>query len=213
MSDSTPNTTLLLDRWHAGDRVALDRLLDEYLPWIRKRVHARLGPMLRGRAETGDFVQESLVEFLRWGPRFRIANGKAFRALLARISERVLCDGANWWTAQRRDISRERAFDSVLLLDPPRANDPTPSQQTMQRDQQAWVHLGLEMLSSDERRVIVLRHFEELPFAVVGEQLGTSEVTARKRYERAMITLTGAVTRLRRGEVEQLCGDEATDSP
>ncbi|MCK5944363.1 MAG: sigma-70 family RNA polymerase sigma factor [Planctomycetes bacterium] len=213
MSESPPQTTLLLDRWHAGEREALDQLLEQHLPWIRQRVHARLGPMLRGRAETGDFVQESLLEFLRWGPRFRIANGASFRALLARICEHVLCDGAHWWTAQRRDIARERSADSVLSLDPPLATDPTPSELAEHRDQQAWVHLGLELLSPDQRRVVVLRHFEHLPFADVGAKLDLAEATARKRYERAMMVLTSIVTRLRRGEIEQLCEDTGGARP
>src|SRR5690606_38207743 len=83
-------TTLLLDRWHAGDREALDRLVSTHLEWIRARLHERQGALLRERAETGDYVQQTLLEFLRYGPPFRLTDGDRFRGLLLTIAENVL---------------------------------------------------------------------------------------------------------------------------
>ena len=67
-------TGKLLERWHAGDGGALDELLVRDLPWIRRCVHRRLGQGLRQRAETEDFVQEAVLEVLRYGPRFVVGT-------------------------------------------------------------------------------------------------------------------------------------------
>ena len=66
-SDATTDTPDLLRRWHEGDEAALSRLLERELPWIRQLVHRRLGPLLRRSGETQDFVQEAMVEVLRYG--------------------------------------------------------------------------------------------------------------------------------------------------
>ena len=38
-------TTILLRRWHEGDRKALDELLEDHLEWITTHVRGRLGPV------------------------------------------------------------------------------------------------------------------------------------------------------------------------
>ena len=52
-------TRLLLQRWHQGDRDAVDLLIRRDLPWIRDFVSARLGPLLRARGETQDYLQDA----------------------------------------------------------------------------------------------------------------------------------------------------------
>jgi len=74
MAPETTETPDLLRRWHAGDEEALGRLLERELPWVRRLVHRRLGPLLRRSGETQDFVQEAMVEVLRYGPRFTASN-------------------------------------------------------------------------------------------------------------------------------------------
>ena len=77
-----PETKLLLARWHQGDAAALHALVQMHLAWIEARVRQRLGPMLRAKAETADFVQEAVVDVLRYGPRFVVSDAVQFRALL-----------------------------------------------------------------------------------------------------------------------------------
>jgi RNA polymerase sigma-70 factor (ECF subfamily) len=45
-------------------------------------------------------------------------------------------------------------------------------------------------LADDHREVILLRQFEELSWAEVGQRLGRSEEAARKLFARAMAALT-----------------------
>lgn len=121
-ADAEPDagdTVDLLRRWHRGDRDALDTLLGRELPWIERRVRARLGARLRAKEETGDIVQETVLEFLEYGPPFLVAGRGQLRALLARIAENVLRARHDWFTAKRRALSRERPLPpgSVASLD------------------------------------------------------------------------------------------------
>jgi RNA polymerase sigma-70 factor (ECF subfamily) len=201
-------TVDLLQRWHRGDRGALETLLRRELPWIERKVRARLGPRLRAKEETLDVVQEALLEFLEYGPRFLVAGRGQLRALLARIVENVLRARHDWYSAKRRALSRERPLpaESVVSLDGSVAHrasmGPTPSAEVAAEEEAALVRLGLEVVDPADREVILLREWEGLSHAEVARKLGTSEDAARMRYTRALARLAGWIADLRRGSIE-----------
>ncbi len=96
------DTRLLLQQWHAGEQAAIDRLVARDLPWIRDFVRQRLGPLLRARGETMDYVQAAAMDVLRYTPRFLTENRHHFRSLVARIVENHLRDAHDFHTAARR---------------------------------------------------------------------------------------------------------------
>lgn len=210
METGSPETVELLLRWHSGDRAALDTLLERDLPWIHNVVRRRLGRHLRAKAETQDFVQDAIVEFLRYGPRVMVSDRKQFRALLARIVENVIRGQHDWFTARRRALSRERPLpaDSVLRLDAGVERGPSPSQAADQRDWEALVRLALELLEGGDREVIVLREFEQTSFGSIGAKLGVSEDAARMRFYRAVLRLSDTIQKLRRGRLDEVLGED-----
>ena len=114
MADDAAETVTLLQRWHAGDRAALDTLLARDMPWIREHVERRLGQLLRAKGEADDYVQDAVIEVLRYGPRFLIADRERFRGLLARIVENTLRDQHDWYTAKRRECSVQKSFAASM---------------------------------------------------------------------------------------------------
>jgi len=199
-------TSRFLQEWHDGNPDGLERLLERHLSWIQTHVHGKLSRLLRQKAETGDIVQDAVVQFLRYGPRFRLSNDRQFRALLSRIVENVLHDKYDWFTAKRRSVARERPLpaDTVLNLDPPDEGVESPSRIVAQHEQEAWVRLGLELLDPGERQVIILRDWECLSFSAVGKRIGTSRDTARRRYLEALFQLMDHVRGLREGKLDQV---------
>ena len=204
------STTILLQRWHDGDRKALDELLETHMSWIAGRVRRRVGAVLRAKAETVDYVEEAVVEFLDHGPRFVLTNGAHFRALMARIVENVLAGNHRWWTAARRDIGRERALppDSVVVLDPPHDVVASPSEHAERHEREALLRIGLELLRPEQRDVIVMRDYRHLELFEIAERLEISSNTAQKRYERAIQALSRAVGALRKRRLDDLLNDE-----
>ncbi len=198
--DDIPPTTILLDRWNDGDQSALDALLGDHMEWIRARVVERLGDRLREFVETGDVVQETILEFLRYGPRVRIERGKQFRALLVRIAENVLRGNHRWWTARRRDMARRAPAPLESRIEIPDSRQGTPSAILGETERREWVRLGLELVDHAERDLIVLRDFEGLPHEEIARTLGVGVEAAKKRYQRAVGSLARTVAALQQGQ-------------
>jgi RNA polymerase sigma-70 factor, ECF subfamily len=202
----TTETSLHLRRWREGDQLSLDALLDRHLPWIHARVHRRLSPLLRNKAETVDYVHDALIQFLRFAPSFTIASEAEFRALLLRIAENTLVNKYEWFTTRRREVARERPLSSetVLSLDPPRGSDRTPSQSVERHEREAWIRLGMEFLSPEDREVLVLRKWDNLSFVEIGKRLEASADAVRMKHNRAVRRLGEKVLALRCGKITSI---------
>lgn len=206
MPGQPSQTLILLNRFHAGDRAALQELVTRHLDYVRAQIHGRLGADFRGRMDTQDLVQDVLVDVLQDGPRFKLEDEEAFRKVLARIVENTICDKHRYLRREARDVRRERAqaTDTILNLDPPDRSVTRPSQAADSNEREAWVRLALEFLDPLDRQAIWLREFEEKSFREVGEALGVSEEAARKRFTRALPQLAQRVAELRDGRLRQV---------
>ena len=194
-------TAALLKRWHLGDRESLEALLERHLPWIKQHVRRRLGSGLRRKTESGDIVQDAVIQFLDYCPRIQVSDESLFRALMVRIVENVLRDKNDWFRAQRRAIARERPLpsDTILVLDPPAGGVRSPSRAADRNEQEAWIRLGIELLGEKDREVIVRHDWGGESFVTIGRDLGSTPDAARMRYNRAVERLGATVGALRRG--------------
>jgi len=198
----------LLERWCAGDGEALAALLEQELPWIRTLVRRRLGGLLRRAGDTQDYVQEALLDVLRLGPRFVVAERRHFRGLIARIVENTLRDQHERFTAARRDLRREASLGSptTLHLVPGARPATRPSDAASRSETGAWVCLALELLEPDDRRIIVLRGYRELEFKEVAADIGTTVKAAQMRFSRALQRLARKLEELQAGRLERALG-------
>jgi RNA polymerase sigma factor (sigma-70 family) len=204
MATKSSKTSVSLQQWHRGDGTGLDHLLEQHLSWILNHVRRRLGPALRQKAESGDFVQEAVIQFLRYGPRIHVSDDGRFRALMSRIVENVLRDRMDWYTARRRALSKEHPLppDTILNLDPSSKPATSPSQAVMKHEQEAWVRLGLELLDPEDREVIILRDWDGFTFVEIGERLEITRDVARHRYKQSFSRLMDKVKALRSGNLD-----------
>ena len=115
MDREEPRTAQPLDPDRTEDQSALAAWIECNLPWLHELVRSRLGPALRAKAETGDFVQETILRLLG-GRQTGIADGDRFRGLVVRIVENVLRDGHDRLHAAKRCIKRERPLPSDSSL-------------------------------------------------------------------------------------------------
>ncbi len=199
--DPSDDTRLLLQRWHAGDRQAIEALVGRDLEWLRGHVRARLGPLLRARGETMDYVQDAVLDVLQYTPRFLTDDRRQFRALVARIVENHLRDAHDHHAAARRAPLRDRPVppDSVLDLAAGQRPVTQPGAAAERREEEGWVRLALELLDPEDRQVLLLRQWQELEFAAVGARMGLTEDAARMRFQRALPKLAKKLEALRSG--------------
>ncbi len=201
--DHDNDTTLYLSRWHGGDRSALEHLLKRDMPWIAAFVQKRLGPKLQQKADADDYLQDVLVEVLRYCPMFMVQGREQFRALIGRIAESVLCNHADYFSARRRDMDRESVLprDSVLDLRSGTLTGTRPSQIAMRHEEEASLRIGLELLEPDDRRIVLLRDWDGVPYDKIGKEFGISEDAARMRHNRALERLLRRVEELGGGDM------------
>lgn len=200
MDPASLTTAQLLTGWHEGDPSCLERLVERNLSWLRAHVGRRLGPELRGQAETVDYVQDAMVEFLRYGPRFVVESDGQFRGLLLKIVENSLRKKHRWYRAARREVARERPLPptTVLRMHQGAVSDRTPSEVADRHEREAWVRLAMEFLSDEDQEILVLRLWKELSFPEIADRLGTSANTVRMRHHRALRRLADQTWALRR---------------
>ncbi len=129
-------------------------------------------------ASPEDVVQEALIELAacrRW-PENPVAW--LYRA----VRHRAL--NASRATRRRRRHEEQAALQRSAVLTPPPG-------ETLSGDE---LVVALELLPEDEREVVVARLWGELSFREIGDLTQTSESTAHRRYQEALIRLREKVS-------------------
>jgi len=88
MPERDTQTVELLQRWHGGDRQALEELLARHLEPLHRHVRAKLDrelSHLRRDQDSMDLVQAAAVRVLEYAPAFIPRDGQQFQRLLCKI--------------------------------------------------------------------------------------------------------------------------------
>ena len=128
---------------------------------------------VRTMADAEDVVQDAFVRF--WRRNHRIDN----RALLYSAVRSAALD------LIRRDQRRSRREIEVSK----QSEQSVEPQFEMGDDVQRRLAAALERLPRDQREVLVMKIWNELTFAEIGESLGISQNTAASRYRYALAAL------------------------
>jgi len=188
---SAETTATLLAQAKAGSPEALNALYERCTARLLAFIRLRLGRQLRGRLESRDILQATLLKSLEHLDELKGTETRSLMAWLARIAEHEVRDCADFHTRQRRDPAREAVIDDGALL-------PAVTRSALSHvilDEQAErLEAALDDLSPAHREVILLRKFEELSFPEIAQRLGKSEDACRMLLARAMTALTLAMS-------------------
>jgi RNA polymerase sigma-70 factor (ECF subfamily) len=184
-------TILLVTEAQRGDRSALERLFERYLPRVRQIVALRLGERLKRFLDAEDMVQEVLLDVFQGLKRFVHQTEGSFRNWLARCVECEIADAARGAQRKKRGggrVLRFRDCDSDFLRSSIFATDElSPSRAAMGKEINEEIEAALLQLPKHHREVIVLRHLCGMSYAEVAQSLGLhEEATARKAVSRAL---------------------------
>jgi RNA polymerase sigma-70 factor, ECF subfamily len=179
----------LFDEATRGDRVALDQLLQLYLPQLHAFVRARLGAPLRARESSLDVVQSVCRQLLEARDAFDFRGEDRFRGWLFTAALNKVRERHRRMTAQKCDVEREEVeVDGVVataMLDLL-----TPSKDAIGNETALAVSAALAALDEEHREVITLSRLVRLPHRVIAEVLSRSEDATRQLLARAMVRLT-----------------------
>lgn len=189
----------LTARAAAGDRAALETLLEQHLPDLRAFVRLRAGPLVRAQESNSDLVQSVCREVLEHADLFQHGTGNAFRHWLFTTALRKILNRHDFYRAQKRDALREVALDATgadrdaLLYDRYRSFS-SPSRAIVLREEMERVELAFEQLSEEQREVVTLAHIVGLSRREIADQLGKSEGAIRVVLHRALVKLSGLLS-------------------
>ena len=188
----------LIRRCRTGEPGARDELFNRYLAYLQVLARAQLGRHLRGKCDSCDVVQMTLLEAHRDFAAFQGQGEPELLAWLRRILAHNLYNEARRFAAQQRDAAREVSLDqvragvehsSVALARGLAADTPSPSHLASQRESALQLADALARLPEDYQTVLLLRIFEELPAEEVAQRMGRSAGAIRMLQMRALQAL------------------------
>jgi RNA polymerase sigma-70 factor (ECF subfamily) len=209
MADNSAGAADLIERARAGDREALNSLLDQYRDRLRRMVEMRLDTRLQARLDASDVVQEAYVEVAeRLEQYFRDPKLPFFLWLRLVVGERLMKLHRHHLGTQMRDAGREvslyrgalPAASSAALAAQLLGRHTSPTQAVLRAERILRLQEALNALEPVDREVLSLRHFEELTAAETARVLGIEESAAAKRYFRALKRLKAVLATMPGGQ-------------
>lgn len=172
-----------------GDQRAFDAIYERFADALFRYLYARTGES----ALAEELLGELWVRVVERLPGFRApaAAGEAERALAAwlyRIAHNLAVD-----SARRR--GRNMPLDDGLTSD-----DPSPDERLIADDERQAVRRAVDLLSADQREVVLMRFFEERSPAEVARLTGRSEGAVKVMQHRALGALARMLGVERRGK-------------
>lgn len=178
-----------------GDRGALERLLEHYLPDLRAFVRLKAGAAIRARESASDLVQSVCRQVLEQADNFQHPNEAAFRRWLFTTASRKIANRAEYHGAERRDPRREvritqgvePAGDARLLTS--YRGFVTPTRAFGLKEEMERLEAAFDGLEEEERELVLEAHLLGTPRAELARRLGKSDVAVRVQLHRAMAKL------------------------
>jgi RNA polymerase sigma-70 factor (ECF subfamily) len=202
LADFSP-TMELLGRAQAGNRAALNELLERYSDRVFRIVRIRMGARLRGTVESCDIVQNTLKKAAEKLGSFQPRGHAALIQWLAAIAENQIRDAADRLKKREREVpidehAQEGARDAVSPL--PSDGGPSPSTLVANAELREIYDACVESLSEHHRELILLRDYSAATWDEIALTLGLPGAhAAQEMYRRAQIKLAGMLRLRLRG--------------
>jgi len=187
MPDDPESSMGLLRLAQAGNRQALDDLLARYLPRLQRWASGRLPIGIRTMNDTGDIVQEAVINALKNFNGIEIRTEGAFLAYLRQsVNNRIIDQFRRHLRHPKRDEFPENAA----------APGTNPLDAAIGAEAHDLYEAALASLRDEDREVIVLRVEFDLDYDENAIQLGKpTPAAARMAVVRAIGRLSEAMRR------------------
>lgn len=186
-------TEELLSRARAGDNEAVNLLFERHRQALVNLVRPRLGRRVAQRVDASDVVQDVLIDASRRLAEYLREPSMPFYVWLRQIaSDRMIDAHRRHKLAARRSVDREvrpesqgnsSSFD---LLQHIADAELTPATAAISNELEERFLSAIDILSEDDREVLLMRHFEHLGNGEIATILGLTPATAGMRYLRAI---------------------------
>lgn len=188
-------TLVLLARARQGDDAAINGLLERHRAAIRRMIDRRMDRVVQRRVDASDIVQDVMIEANRRLGDYLANPTMPFHLWLRHMARDRLIDAhRRHRVASTRSLDREVPLVAVDGANQSQADligqladrELTPAAAATWRELERRFAAAVEQLDTDDRTIVLLRHFEHLSTAEAATALGLSKPAAGMRYLRAM---------------------------
>jgi RNA polymerase sigma-70 factor (ECF subfamily) len=186
-------TSKLVIRAKSGEAQALNDLFARYHQLMVEVARRRIGARLRLKEEPDDLAQTTFREATRDFQNYEYRGEGSLVRWLIQILQNKIRDKAEFYSASKRDLSRERTMEaqpsadaeSMPTIEPP-SRDLSVTMQVSRGESYLHLNKALEELSDEHRQAITLVFFEGRQLREAGEIMGgRSEDAVRMMLRRA----------------------------
>lgn len=172
--------------------------MQRHLPSLRCYVRAQAGPFLRARESASDLVQSTCRELCESIGSLEFRDDSSFRGWLFTLAWNKIRSRYRHHLAERRHPAREqRSLDAGPgLVEELYSGFLSPSGRASMREEVERLEAAFDRLPPDQREVLALARFAELPHAEIAERIGKTPQAARSLLYRAIARLSGELRRM-----------------
>jgi RNA polymerase sigma factor (sigma-70 family) len=175
-------TIELVIRAQDGDRGAVEALLQRSLPHLRRWAHGKLPAAARGKLDTGDLVQQTVLHLLRRLDTFQPRHVGAMQGYLRQSVMNLIRD-------EVRRIGRHPA-PSELSQDLP-SDSRSPYEEAVRAQDVDRYHLAMGTLVSRDRELIVARIEAQWTYEEIAHRFGmrtpdAARMAAKRAFDRLL---------------------------
>ena len=178
----TSRTEPLLELARAGDPRAWSVLVERYQVLLLVKLELGMPGFLRRTSSPEDVLQDVLLKVAQRLDTFRYDGEGSFLRWLIQIVRNEVKNLQRHWLAEQ-DHLKQASGDVVDSLP---GNLPTPSQALSRIHEQQHLLESMRALSAEDQDVLALHHFGDLSWEEIGDAIGCSRETAKRRYDRAI---------------------------
>jgi RNA polymerase sigma-70 factor (ECF subfamily) len=185
----------LIRRAREGIDDALGSLLENYRAYLLLLARLQMNRRLQSKASESDLAQETLLIAHRSFSDFRGGSEPEFLAWLRQILCSRLSSLDRRFSTQRRAVALERHLQSEIdrssshLCGHLATYSETPSREAVRREQSVLLAKALYQLPGQCREVIILHHFERLPFDEIASRMKRTSGSVQKSWIRGLAKL------------------------
>jgi RNA polymerase sigma-70 factor (ECF subfamily) len=176
------NEQLLLRSFIEGDESAITTLIERY----RKRVYNYILMLTKDRQTADDLFQETFIKVIGSLRSGRYAENGKFISWVLRIAHNLVIDHFRGGRKPVHITSEDAGYD---ILNNRKLADSTIEDHLIHEQIEQDVRDLIDRLPSEQREVVVLRHYFDLSFKEIAQQTGVSINTALGRMRYALINL------------------------